>query len=134
MPHRRLSSILNRVMKLFTHAFLFAAASSLVAAGKLTSSSTGKTYTVGNVSYFVPPHSVSKFILSSGSASTFSTLSQDACGELVGISVFPTDHPHFGVEAFEGTIAEWSKVDDVFNSDVFLDGKLFLSITSVLGR
>lgn len=116
-------------MKLFTHAFLFAAAASFVAAKLI---STGKTYVVGNVSYFAPPHAVAKFEPSSASASTFSKLSQGAGGELVPFSIIITDHPHFGVEAFESTIAEWLKVDDVFSSDVFLDGKFVLSIIFII--
>ena len=109
----------------FARGFLLVLAATFVAASKLSLTPTGKTYTVGNLSYFAPPLPVAKFSASLTSASAFASISKSSGGELVPFSVISTDHPDFGVNALEDTINTWLDVDDVF-SDVFLNGTLFI--------
>ena len=110
-------------MKFFARVFPLLVAATYVAANKLSLTPTGKTYTIGNLSYFAPPNPVAKFSASLTSAGLFSSISQSSGGELVPFSVFVTDHPDFGASALSETIDAWFQVDDVFSS-VFLTGEL----------
>lgn len=111
-------------MIFFARGLLLAAAATCVAASKLSLTPTGKTYTIGNLSYFAPPLPVAKFSASLTSASVFASISKSSGGELVPFSVISTDHPDFGADALEDTINAWLEEDDVF-SDVFLNGISF---------
>lgn len=90
-------------------------------AAQVTLQPTGRTLTLGNVSYFVPPTPVSTL-------PNAPALVKPATGELIPFSVIPTSKTTFDEEALQETIAIWSVKDDVW-SEAFLTGTvLFLSV------
>ncbi|OSD00197.1 amidase signature enzyme [Trametes coccinea BRFM310] len=83
-------------------------------AAQVTLQPTGRTLTLGNVSYFVPPTPVSTL-------PNAPALVKPATGELIPFSVIPTSKTTFDEEALQEIIAIWSVKDDVW-SEAFLTG------------
>ncbi|CDO69603.1 hypothetical protein BN946_scf184875.g6 [Trametes cinnabarina] len=90
------------------------AASGFASAAQVSLQLTGRTVTLGNISYFIPPTPVS-------SLRNAALLVKPAKGELVPFSVIPTSKTTFDQQALEDTIAVWSAQDDVW-SEAFLTG------------
>ncbi len=103
---------------------VFGLATVRVAAVQVNIQHTGRTLTLGNVSYFVPPSPVS-------SLPNAAFLVKPASGDLIPFSVIPTSKKVFDQNALEATIAQWSAKDDVW-SKAFLTGKLSSSISVLL--
>ncbi|KAH9942204.1 amidase signature enzyme [Epithele typhae] len=101
-------------------ALLLVTLSAIHVASGTSVQSTGRTLTVGGVSYFAPPVPVSS--LHNSAALTFA---KKVSGELVPFSVILTSATNFNDAALEKTIAEWSTTDDVW-SKAFLSG-IYLS-------
>ncbi|KAI0776279.1 amidase signature enzyme [Trametes elegans] len=93
-------------------ALFWGLATSRVAGTQVDVQLTGRTLTVGNVSYYVPPLPVST-LLNAG------TLWKPRSSELIPFSVIPTSQTVFNEAALEHTVAEWSEKDDVW-SESFL--------------
>lgn len=100
--------------------FVFGLATVRVAAVQVSVQHTGRTLTLGNVSYFVPPSPVS-------SLPNAAFLVKPASGDLIPFSVIPTSKTVFDQNALEATIAQWSAKDDVW-SEAFLTGTPLVSI------
>ncbi|KAL1941453.1 hypothetical protein VTO73DRAFT_7270 [Trametes versicolor] len=104
--------------------FVFGLATVRVAAVQVSVQHTGRTLTLGNVSYFVPPSPVS-------SLPNAAFLVKPASGDLIPFSVIPTSKTVFDQNALEATIAQWSAKDDVW-SEAFLTG-VYLSFNGTRG-
>ncbi|KAI0365605.1 amidase signature enzyme [Pilatotrama ljubarskyi] len=85
-----------------------------VAAAQVAIQNTGRTLTLGNVSYFVPSSPVSML-------PNAALLVKPATGDLVPFSVIPTSKIIFDQQALEETVSVWSTTDDVW-SEAFLTG------------
>lgn len=85
---------------------------------------TGKTLVLGNVSYFVPPTPVSQLKIGNDvkTLSLLSSVASPFAGEVIPITVIPTNTTSFGQRQFEDSVASFMASDDVF-SESFLTGK-----------
>ena len=96
---------------------LLTAALQAVGAAQAAIQDSGRTLTLGGVSYFVPPSPVSA--LHDGIA--LSIAAKSASGGLVPFSVIPTSKTPFDGTALQQTVDEWSAKDDVWSKE-FLTG------------
>ncbi len=103
-------------MLLRAAAFL-ALAFQAVGAAQVTTQDTGRTLTLGGVSYFVPPSPVSAL----HDVSALSVAAKSASNGLVPFSVIPTSKLIFDGSALEETVNEWADRDDVWSKE-FLTG------------
>ncbi|KAI0628977.1 amidase signature enzyme [Trametes polyzona] len=97
----------------------------VVGAAQVAVQHTGRTLTLGNVSYFVPPSPVSTL-------NNAATLVKPTSGDLIPFSVIPTSKTIFDQKALEETIAEWTARDDVW-SEAFLTG-VYITFNGTHGR
>ncbi|KAI0767056.1 amidase signature enzyme [Fomes fomentarius] len=79
--------------------------------------STGRTLTLGEISYFVPPFPVSAL----RDTRALSVAKKSALDGLVPFSVVPTSKPHFDGTALQDTVDAWTAKDDVWSKQ-FLKG------------
>ncbi|RDX49271.1 amidase signature enzyme [Lentinus brumalis] len=103
-------------MLLRAAAFL-ALAFQAVGAAQVTTQDTGRTLTLGGVSYFVPPSPVSAL----HDVSALSVAAKSASNGLVPFSVIPTSKLIFDGSALQETVNEWADRDDVWSKE-FLTG------------
>ncbi|KAI0827924.1 amidase signature enzyme [Trametes gibbosa] len=98
---------------------------SAVAAGQVSIQHTGRTLTLGNVSYFVPPSPVSTL-------NNAAFLVKPASGDLIPFSVIPTSKLVFDEKALEDTLSLWAAHDDVWSKE-FLTG-VYVTFNGTRGR
>ena len=87
-----------------------------LSAAQASIQSTGRTLTLGGISYFVPPSPVSALHDALALA-----VAKKSSGELIPFSVIPTSKTVFDQNALQATIDTWSAKDDVW-SESFLAG------------
>ena len=87
-----------------------------VSAAEASIQSTGRTLTLGGISYFVPPSPVSALRDTLALA-----VVKKSSGQLIPFSVIPTSKTVFDQNALQATIDTWIEKDDVW-SESFLAG------------
>ncbi|KAI0359644.1 amidase signature enzyme, partial [Trametes cingulata] len=85
---------------------------------------TGRTLSLGNISYYVPSSPVSTL-------PNTAFLVKPASEELIPFSVIPTSKIRFDQQALEETVTDWSAKDDVW-SEAFLTG-VYMSFNGTRG-
>lgn len=88
----------------------------------------GRTLTLGEISYFVPPAPVSA-LHDAVALSAVKGLSGDTSSDLVPFSLIPTAKSVFDEAALQETVETWSGKDDVW-SESFLAGRPTLHVSS----
>ncbi|TFK85923.1 amidase signature enzyme [Polyporus arcularius HHB13444] len=87
------------------------------AAAQVAIQDTGRTLTLGGVSYFVPASPVSAL----HDSSSLSVAAKSAFNGLLPFSVIPTSEPIFDGDALQDIVHDWSTKDDVWSKE-FLRG------------
>ncbi|TBU31164.1 amidase signature enzyme [Dichomitus squalens] len=95
-------------------AVIVSAALRLTSAAQVSIQDTGRTLVLNNISYFLPPVSVSAL-------QDTVALPAGSPGSLIPFSVITTSDSGFDEAALQDTIATWSTMDDVWNN-AFLTG------------
>ena len=99
-------------MQLFCFSYVvFSVALRLTSAAQVSVQDTGRTLTLGSISYFLPPVPVSAL----QDSAALATITKSSPGSLIPLSVIPTSKQTFDEVALQDTIATWSATDDVWN-------------------
>ena len=99
-------------MQLFCFSYVvFSVALRLTSAAQVSVQDTGRTLTLGSISYFLPPVPVSAL----QDSAALATITKSSPGSLIPLSVIPTSKQTFDEVALRDTIATWSATDDVWN-------------------